>query len=427
MRVLLITRECLRGDSNEGNVLINLFARTGYELANIYCKPGLPDNDICTRYFQLTDKMALDNILHGTPMGACVSPDTGSSGRAIQGENKRFYDFFRKNNLPFFQFAREILWDFADFKSDALRDFISDFAPDVIFAPLCYNRFVLAMDRYAVTLTGRPAATYIYDDLYSLRQLSFSPFFWINRFIQRAAIRKTMPYFRLAYTMCEQQAREYQKYFSLPMHVISKCAGRIHGAERAVHDGLRIVYAGGLYCGRDGTLGKVSDAVRALNAEGFKLRLDVYTSSPVRKQLLAKLDDGRQCFMHGVVPSDELEKIYTESDIALHVESFTKKYALATRLSFSTKIVDCLSSGCALLAICPSMNSGWQYLRDNDAAMCIDTPGKIYDALRTLALDGDLRRRYAAQAAVCAEKHHSREQCTALLCRDLEAMAWGML
>ena len=87
MRVLLITRECLRGDSNEGNVLINLFAGTGYELANIYCKPGLPDNDICTRYFQLTDKMALDNILHGTPRGACGSPDTGSSGKAIQGEN----------------------------------------------------------------------------------------------------------------------------------------------------------------------------------------------------------------------------------------------------------------------------------------------------------------------------------------------------
>ncbi len=83
------------------NVLINLFARTGYELANIYCKPGLPDNDICTRYFQLTDKMALDNILHGTPMGACVSPDTGSSGEAIQGENKRFYDFFQEEQPSF--------------------------------------------------------------------------------------------------------------------------------------------------------------------------------------------------------------------------------------------------------------------------------------------------------------------------------------
>jgi hypothetical protein len=47
LRVLLITRECLRTDSNEGNVLINLFENQPMELANIYCKPGVPDVDMC--------------------------------------------------------------------------------------------------------------------------------------------------------------------------------------------------------------------------------------------------------------------------------------------------------------------------------------------------------------------------------------------
>ena len=69
LKVLLITRECLRTDSNEGNVLLNLFEGLPVELANIYCKPGIPNSVQCSRYFQLTDRMALENVLRHTPMG----------------------------------------------------------------------------------------------------------------------------------------------------------------------------------------------------------------------------------------------------------------------------------------------------------------------------------------------------------------------
>lgn len=40
LKILLITRECLRSDSNEGNTLLNLFAGLPVRLSNIYCKPG---------------------------------------------------------------------------------------------------------------------------------------------------------------------------------------------------------------------------------------------------------------------------------------------------------------------------------------------------------------------------------------------------
>lgn len=75
LRVLLITRECLRSDSNEGNTLLNLFEGLPVKVSNIYCKPGLPNNDICKDYFQLTDKMALRALLRGMPMGCRVKAD----------------------------------------------------------------------------------------------------------------------------------------------------------------------------------------------------------------------------------------------------------------------------------------------------------------------------------------------------------------
>ena len=135
----------------------------------------------------------------------------------------------------------------------------------------------------------------------------------------------------------------------------------------------------------------MAGTVRELNAAGVSARLDVYTSSPLKKAAAAALDDGQCCFVHAAIPADDLRRAYAQSDIALHVESFDKKNALITRLSFSTKIVDCLASGCAVLAACPEMNAGWQYLKNTGAAYCVDKPAEIGAAVRALVQDKALR------------------------------------
>ena len=442
LRVLLITRECLRTDSNEGNVLLNLFAGQPVALANLYCKPGLPDTDACEAYFQLTDRMALDNLLHRTPMGRQVSPQReeksaaqdafpGQSaapvpaGQAAEAENKAFYDFFRVHNGTLFHMAREWLWALADFRSPALQAFVLNFAPDVIFAPLCYSRFVLAVHRYVIGLAGVPAVTYLYDDLYSLRQFSLSPLFWLHRFAQRRAIRKTLPFFRYAYTMTPQQANEYARMLPLPMRLLRKGADVMPTCEPAPHEGVRLIYAGGIYFGRDRTLAAVADTVRALRREGLAVQLDLYTSSPLTKAVRQKLTDGDGCTVHPAVPFAELAQRYRESDVALHVESFRRKDALVTRLSFSTKIVDCLGSGCAVLAVCPAMNAGWQYLKEEDAAVCVATEDGIPAAMRALVGDPALREAYAQKALACLTHNHDGDKIRRGLLSDLQELASG--
>lgn len=411
LRVLLITRECLRTDSNEGNVLLGLFSGIDAEYANIYCKPGLPDNSLCGGYFQLTDKMALENILHRKPMGRRVQCENGiNAAQTAEVEKRGFYDFFRRHNLPVFHAARECLWSIADFRSGELDSFVRGFAPDVIFAPLCYSMYVLAVQRYVISLAGCPAVTYIYDDLYSLRQISFSPVYWLCRFRQRRLIRKTLPFYRFAYTMCAQQAREFGRYFDIPMRVLPKCAGAVQQPERPADGTVRLIYAGGVYYGRDKTLAAVASAVRELNAAGMSARLDVYTSSPLKKAAAAALDDGQCCFVHAAIPADDLRRAYAQSDIALHVESFDKKNALITRLSFSTKIVDCLASGCAVLAACPEMNAGWQYLHYEDAAVCVNTSSKLKAAVNNLVYDREYRKSYEIKARICLEKNHDSKK-----------------
>lgn len=424
MRVLLITRETLSAASNEGNVLLNLFSGQPMEFANIYFKSDLPDNDLCAgRYFQLTDAMAAKKLLRREPMGRQVGAGAQAvSGAASQAKSKGFYDFFRKHNWTLFFMAQELLWSLAGFRSEALDRFIEDYHPDVIFAPLCYSRYVLSVQRYVIEKAGCPAATYLYDDLYSLRQWRLSPLYWIHRFLQRRAIRKTLPFYNTVYTMSDQQAAAFQSLLHIPVRVLRKPGPEIPIVSHP-HQGIRLIYAGGTYYGRDDTLALVADAVRKLRAEGQDVRLDIYTGSPQRRELQSRLNDGAASFVHEAIPFARLQEEYAKSDIALHVESFQRKYALLTRLSFSTKIVDCLASGCAVLAVCPEMNAGWQYLRDEEAACCVSGSSGIEEAVRSLVLNAALRRQLAARAAGCLARNHDEDIIKKDLYKSLLALA----
>lgn len=426
LRMLLITRESLRRDSNEGNVLINLFEDLSLELAHICCKPEPPDNDLCQgRYFQMTDRMALDKLLRRKPMGARppLQKNPPEPAKADPPSGKRFYDFFRSHNWNIFYILQDLLWAAAGTKSPALETFVRDFAPDLIFAPLTPYSYANRLQNQVIRFANVPAVTYLYDDIYSLKQFHLSPFYWLHRFAVRGSIRKNLPLYHFAYTMTEQQKREYEKLLGLPMRLLRKCAPETR-PKRQPHEGIRLIYAGGIYYGRDETLAKVADAVRSLRVQGYDLQLHIYTSSPLKKRMQRKLQDSAASFVHPAVPEATLAEKYAESDVALHVESFHKKDAYTTRLSFSTKIVDCLASGCAVLAICPEINAGWQYLRDERAAMCVHEQGKIVQEISRLAADENLREQLVEAAQDCLNSNHTAVNVRQGLMSDLSALAY---
>lgn len=72
MKILIISQEVWRDDTNGGNVLSNIFDGMEAEFAQIYCSPGTPSNGICKRYYQMTDIMVINNILRKLPIGKIV-------------------------------------------------------------------------------------------------------------------------------------------------------------------------------------------------------------------------------------------------------------------------------------------------------------------------------------------------------------------
>lgn len=426
MRVLIISHEVWSENNNGGNVLSNIFSDFDAEFAQIYCSPGIPNNKLCKKYFQITDKMVVNGILKNQTIGNEIIydeyPYQKEVNRVTDVEEKKWYfNLFKKYRFSIFTTIREILWKVAPWETKELDKFVTDFNPDIIFAPCYSHLFMLRLDRYVKKISKVNMISYISDDNYSLCQFNLSPFFWINRFFSRAAIKKTFKEYSLVYTMTDEQSDELKKELGANMKLLRK-AGDFSGECRKtfVNDPIRIVYAGGIYINRWQILGKIGEALRQINKDQVKIRLDIYTQNAVTNKQKELLNDGINIFLHPAISQDELREVYESSDIALHVESFDLKYKLMTRLSFSTKIVDCLASTCAVMAISWKEHAGLKYLKKEDAAICIDDLNLLSATLIEISENSDLVKDYADRAWRCGIRNHQKNKINESLLNDFQ-------
>lgn len=422
MRVLILSQEVWQNGTNGGNVLSNIFSDTNFELAQIYCNPGTPDNNLCKKYYQMTDSMVIHNFLNHKPIGRAFELEEKIENQVSKPEktNIKFYDFFHNHRLRIFYTAQMLIWNLSNWKNKGLNDFIKDFSPDIIFAPCYGNTFMLRLTRYVAKITGKKVISYISDDSYTLKQFNLSPFYWINRFVVRRQIRKTFALYSLVYTMTETQKKQCENDFGANMKILLKSVSFDNIPKKdTVGNPIRLIYAGGIYLNRWKTLTEVANAIKKINASGEKFRLDIYTANELPKKASA-LNDCVNSFVHSPLSQEGLRKIYNNSDIALHTESFDLKNRLAVRMSFSTKIVDCLSSGCAVMAICDEKQGGFVYLKENDSALCVSKKAEIYSVLEKIKDDKKIILDYAEKAREFCLQNHDKERITNTILTDFE-------
>lgn len=432
MRILIISAEVWRDDTNGGNVLSNLFSGIDAEFAQIYCNPGTPKNNICKLYYQMTDSMAIKNIINKTEMGNVIRykdyPYYETNNDSIDKSDLKKNPILKKIRGNTIYAIREFIWVMSDWKNKKLEKFVLDFKPDVIFAPCYGSHIMLSITRYIAEIAKVPVISYISDDHYSLKQFSISPIYWINRFILRKNLRKTFSYYDLVYTMTEEQLDECKKAFNCNIKILKKCGDfpkkliKSHKKDEVI----RLVYAGGIHYGRWKTLIEISKAIKSLNKEGKKYILDIYTGNELTKYQKKYLNDGKNSIVHGLVEQDELKAIYKQADIALHVESFSLKDKLATRISFSTKIIDLLGSSCAVMAVSWNKHSGYRYLKKQDAAICIDNIKSIENTLVNIYNNKHMISEYAEKAWKCGFENHTIEKIKLELLNDFKMISEGI-
>lgn len=428
MKVLILSAEVWHDGTNGGNVLSNIFENTGFEFAQIYCNPGVPHNELCKKYYQMTDSMVVRNFLRHSPIGnsfELTAEILGKVNKKIsktmpEKQNKKVYGFFHRHRLSIFYFARHLLWNWSNWKNSKLNAFIDEFNPDIIFAPCYGDQFMLRLTRYVKDYTDKKVISYISDDSYTLKQFSFSPYFWLHRFCVRRELRKTFPCYSLVYTMTEAQKKQCENDFHANMKILRKAIPFCDVRDKKVNKPIQLVYAGGIYLNRWKTLSKVVEAIKEINRNGTKMQLSIYTANEITPQIEKCLNDGKNSIIHESITQVELEEIYIKSDIALHVESFDLKNRLKVRMSFSTKIVDCLASGCAVMAICDKKQGGFTYLKEEDAALCAENEKQIKAILKKIIENPQHILEYAEKAKLCCERNHNKLDIANMVKNDFE-------
>ena len=408
IKILMLVAESWRSDSAGGNVTDNHFSGMNAEFAQIFTSADLPKNNTCYKYFQFTDSEIIKKFLLRQPVGHVLDINQISGKQLIAEENDRkLLDLFRILRLNFFYLIKSFIWRYSKWKTPALEKFILDFEPDVIFAPCYPFPFQLALTRYVKDLTEKKIVSYSSDDNYSLKQFSISPFFWVNRFWNRYSLKKTYSYYDLIYSMTKTEIDEMSSITKKPMKILHKGIEITPFQKRDVHVPIKIIYAGGIYIDRWKVLARIGNVLKEINKNDIKLVLDIYTQNTLTKHQYTELNDGRSIFTHSAVDKNQLDILYKNSDIALHVESFSLKNRLKTRLSFSTKIIDCLGSGCAVIAVAWKGQGGLKYLKDQNAALCITDISEIKKQLEYISDNPDYIYLNSKKAHECVVKNHN--------------------
>ena len=185
MRILLITSEEWNDYVYANGVLTNWFTDFNAEFAQIYCSPGLPCNDICSKYFQLTDSQMAKSILGGQTAGRILEQVENVAANPEIKDNARrkgVYSLFKRISLylnSFVLILRDLIWMMGRINESAIQEFVEQYQPDVVFCPRKVSPKQIRIEKLVSKYTNAPFVAFTGDDEASMSGHSISPLFEI--------------------------------------------------------------------------------------------------------------------------------------------------------------------------------------------------------------------------------------------------------
>lgn len=409
-KVLLISHNVFDYRSNMGKTLCSFFSGWNTErLAQLYLHSEVPTTDICHRYYRVTDTDALKTVglmkrkIVGRSFSEADIDRSVSTSRVDKGIKRKIY-FFGRKRTPLIYVARNTMWRLSGWYSDALKKWISEFSPDVIFFAAGDYGFVYDIVYVISRDFDIPIVMYCCDDYFINRR---NPKSLLGLPVYKAymkSVHRCLSRTSAMITICDKMSEAYRTLFQIPIHTVYTGYSLKDAPDV---DGNGVVYLGNLACGRAESLAEIGRALRRISARtGEQVHLDVY-SAETRQDLLRELTEENGIVFHGAVDREAVRQIIAKSKVVVHTESFLEEKRQKVMFSVSTKIADLLASGRCILAYGPSDVASVEYLKENHAACVVDAPERLEDTLSDILVNREKRREIVKEAMNLAEKNHN--------------------
>lgn len=396
-------------DNSGINTLIGLFEHWDKEkVALVYTRADLPNTKVCSRFFQISENDVLKSVLKPwRQTGRVVFNTPSSEDSGVEEEHKRYAKAQKKHSY-FLSVCRELVWTFGHWKSKALKNFVREFAPDVLFVPVYPTVFMGKIQRYIKKLTGKPIVCYLADDNYSYEACKG---FWayLHRLLLRKQVKYLATHCKEMFVIVDKEKEETDRLFGTDSVIMTKGIDFTGIAYRAYtrNTPLKFVYTGKLIIGRDKTLALIADLLNEINAGEQKATLEIYSPDVVDEATMERLNRG--CSKHcGCVSREEVAEIQSQADVLIFAEALEGKDGAAARLSFSTKITDYLAASKCVLAVGGPDIAPIDYFVRNDSALVATNAAQLERQLRLIIDNPSIIEEYGRKAFDCAKRNHDK-------------------
>lgn len=429
---ILIVSRLVWDDNSNSNTLSNIFANYDPKrIARIYIETKTPNTKCCNHFFQISEISLLNKIFNwNIKTGREIQ--TSQSEYSLEAESlnnnlahteARTMQFVRGHRSFLFTLMREFLWYLNGWKSKELKKFVEDFNPDIIWLDGSPLILMNRLNNYVASLLkDTPVVTFLMDDVYTYKSC---PDFnnRIFKFFLRKHVRKTVKRASHVFVSSLKMKEEYDRIFEVNSTFLTKRieTQNLRASVKAKGEPTRLIYLGNVLIGRLQTLIEISKVIKQINTSGIQITLDIYTGDFIpEKQKEALSVEGVK--LHKPVPYNEVPKLINNSDAQVFVESLEGAKSKIARLSFSTKIIDYLTSGKCILAVGSSDLAPIEYFKNEDAALVATSQDEISDALLQLT-DINIVNEYAQKAVNCGIRNHERNKLDNQLVLILKSLA----
>lgn len=374
MKILVISDVPWNEDNSVGNTYSNIFKNMeNAKFANLYCKPGTLKSKIPAAYYQITEKQLVQKLIGKiffiNRKNKKINNNKENNFSTLNTIEQKLYDILRNCRFTFFFILREVVWKVGNWKTKDLDYFLKEFDPDVIFTFCLDSLYYSNIIDYCRVATKSSLILFFADDVYAYK--SINPLNLAYQYLIRKKIKKLSGNCRLIYGATPKLCEEYSKILNSNLYPLYKICDEVPEIKTSHNNPLKFTYAGNLFYGRWQVLALLLKAIKEINKDSTKIILNIYTSGLVNNRMIKSLNVIGISKLAEGLPYDEIKEILKKSDMVVHVESFERSEIKKTRLSFSTKIVDCMQSGTPLLAIGPSEAASIDMLKTLDIAQVI--------------------------------------------------------
>ena len=417
MRILTIANAAWDDRNAVGNTLSNWFSGwSDLELYSMYTRETPPINSCCQYYYKVTVTDIIKNFFTWKRIGRSFNMASCRADDSDSLETKAVSNI-RGWKRAFLGFVVDVIYSTKIWLNGKMKAYIKEVDPDVVFCFAIVEPFRYNIVKYAKRHTKAKVVLWVADDVYG----ALSTQYYFMRKLNERRYHRLFAMADKVYGVSDMLCNEYSEIFKIPIEPLYKGCD-LQECKSDVNKPIQIVYAGNLLYGRDETLMALAEQLKKLNNEHTVAQLSIFSGTHVTDEARKRLHIENTSTLNGPRPYDEIKDIMRQADIVLHVESFNPVQIKNVRLSFSTKIIDCLQSGSCMMVIGPKGIASVEYPRKIEGAVVVDDLSKLGDTLKRIVLQPEQLAVRARQIHEFAQKNHQIDAVRSKLANDLKTL-----